>query len=74
MDKARYMHAACPFFRCQDAISIGCEAPFEGPVLTLRFARGSDKDLQFGIFCTSQYRRCEIYRCIMMNRYPEQCE
>lgn len=52
-------------------VCINCEAPFDGPVLTLRFPTRQDKDRQRGIFCENQYKRCEIYRCIMMNRYPE---
>lgn len=52
-------------------VCINCEAPFDGPVLTLRFPTRQDKDQQRGIFCENQYKRCEIYRCIMMNRYPE---
>ena len=62
----------CPFYRNQDKLNIGCEAPFEGPTLQLRFQNQSEKDRQRGIFCENQYKRCEIYRCIMANRYPEE--
>lgn len=61
----------CPFYRTQDALSVGCEGPFEGSVISLRFMNVPDKVQQTNIYCKENYKRCEIYRCIMMNRYPE---
>jgi len=61
----------CPFYRTQDGLSIGCEGPFEGAMLSLRFTNVPDKLQQKEIFCENNFKRCEIYRCIMMNRYPE---
>lgn len=61
----------CPFFRTQDTVTIGCEAPFEGPVINLRFPTRQDKDRQRTVFCENWYKRCEIYRSVMANRYPE---
>lgn len=40
-------------------------------MLSLRFLRVADKIQQKEIFCEDAYKRCEIYRCVMMNRYPE---
>lgn len=64
----------CPFFRTQDKLCIGCEAPFDGPVLTLRFGEWAEKEKQVRIFCENCYKRCEIYRCVMANKYPEGTE
>lgn len=64
----------CPFFRTQDKLSIGCEGPFEGALLTLRFLSVDDRQRQNQIFCENAYKRCELYRCIMQNRYPERYE
>ena len=61
----------CPFYRTQDPLSVGCEGPFEGSMITLRFLNVPDKVQQTDIFCKGCFKRCEIYRCIMMNRYPE---
>ena len=61
----------CPFYRTQDGLSIGCEGPFEGAMLTLRFLNVPDKAMQKEVFCEENYKRCEIYRCVMANRYPE---
>lgn len=61
----------CPFYRTQDPLSVGCEGPFEGSMISLRFMNVPDKVQQTDIFCKENYKRCEIYRCIMMNRYPE---
>lgn len=61
----------CPFFRTQDRLSVGCEAPFDGPVLTLYFPTRAEKEKQTRIFCEDCYTRCEIYRCVMANKYPE---
>ena len=40
-------------------------------MITLRFMYVPDKLMQRDVFCQGYYKRCEIYRCIMMNRYPE---
>lgn len=64
----------CPFFRSQDRLTIGCEAPFDGPVINLRFKNGAEKEQQRSIFCEEHYKRCEIYRCVMANKYPEKDE
>ena len=40
-------------------------------MISLRFMNVPDKVQQKEIFCEDAYKRCEIYRCIMMNRYPE---
>lgn len=61
----------CPFYRNQDKLNIGCEAPFEGPYLQLRFPNQKEKDRQREIFCECHYKRCEIYRCVLANRYPD---
>lgn len=63
----------CPFYRTQgaDGLSIGCEGPFEGAMLSLRFMKVAEKIQQKEIFCEAAYKRCEIYRCVMANRYPE---
>jgi len=61
----------CPFFRFDDAMKIGCEGPFEGVSLTLSFASKKEKEVQCDVFCEKAYCRCEIYRCIMANKYPE---
>lgn len=64
----------CPFFWSQDRLTIGCEAPFDGPVINLRFKNGAEKEQQRSIFCEEHYKRCEIYRCVMANKYPEKDE
>lgn len=61
----------CPFFRCQDRDSVGCEAPFDGATLRMCFAEREDKEKQVSVFCEDLYKRCEIYRCVMANKYPE---
>jgi len=61
----------CPFYRTEDPLSIGCEGPFEGSMFSIRFMNVPDKLQQREIFCEAAYKRCEVYRCIMMNRYPE---
>lgn len=64
----------CPFFKGQDTVNITCEAPFDGPVLRLSFVTKEEKSRQRSIFCECSYKRCEIYRCIMQNKYPEREE
>ena len=40
-------------------------------MLALRFMDVPSKALQKEVFCEENYKRCEIYRCVMANRYPE---
>ena len=66
------MQIRCPFYRFDDEQRIGCEAPFDGATVTLRFTGKRGKEMQRDIFCAEHFKRCEIYRCIMANKYPEE--
>lgn len=63
--------ALCPFYKTQGAVTVVCEAPFDGAVLSIRFESAETRKIQLGIFCQAQYKRCEIYRMIMHDKYPE---
>lgn len=47
-----------------------CEGAFDGANIRLQFGRKEEMQKQMRIFCSDQYKRCEIYRCIMDNKYP----
>lgn len=66
--------ALCPFYKTQGAVTVVCEAPFDGAVLSIRFESAEARKLQLNIFCQSQFKRCEIYRMIMRDKYPEREE
>jgi predicted metal-binding transcription factor (methanogenesis marker protein 9) len=40
--------------------------------LALTFRRRSDYDTQLGVFCCEHYKKCEIYRMLMENKYDEE--
>ncbi len=60
----------CPFYRVAGGMFVDCEGPFDGANIRLQFGLKVDKRKQLKIFCCDQYKRCEIYRCIMENKYP----
>lgn len=64
----------CPFYRSGGGRFVDCEGPFDGANVRLQFGRQEDKKKQMRIFCYNQYKRCEIYRCILENKYPDKRE
>jgi predicted metal-binding transcription factor (methanogenesis marker protein 9) len=40
--------------------------------LALTFRRRNDYDTQLGVFCCEHYKKCEIYRMLMENKYDEE--
>lgn len=63
---------ACPFYRAGGALYLDCEGAFEGANIRLQFRDKPERQKQMRIFCSDQYKRCEIYRCIIANKYPEE--
>lgn len=62
----------CPFWKGQDPMVIKCESPIDDTTInSTRFLLAADQRRQREIFCEHYYKRCEIYRSIMQNRYPE---
>ena len=66
--------AQCPFF-CSDVMSkrrINCEGIVDRSTLALTFQRKKDYDTQLSVFCCNHYKKCEIYRMLMENKYDEE--
>lgn len=64
-------YTQCPFFKGHGAVEIRCEGPFDGVNVRLMFENKAEKTKQKEIFCHEAYKRCEVYRCVMSNKYPE---
>lgn len=61
----------CPFFKAAGPRELRCESPIENVNIRLIFPSLKDYDLQRCVFCENMYKRCEIYRSVMYNRYNE---
>lgn len=66
--------AQCPFF-CSDQFKqkrIICEGIVDKSTLALTFQRKRDYEKQLCVFCCEHYKKCEIYRMLMENKYDEE--
>jgi hypothetical protein len=66
--------ALCPFYKSDDEQKkrIICEGIVDKSTLALTFRRRNDYDTQLGVFCCEHYKKCEIYRMLMENKYDEE--
>ena len=62
----------CPFFRYDDGRRrIICEGVIEETSLSMLFLRQEDYDIQLRVFCCEHYKKCELYRMLMENKYED---
>ncbi len=62
----------CPFFRFDDGrFRITCEGIVDDSSTALIFHRKADYETQMRVFCCEHYKKCEIYRMLMENKYEE---
>lgn len=67
--------AQCPFYKFDEALQqrrIVCEGIVDDSTLELRFNRIKDYRTQLEVFCCEHYKRCEIYRMLMVSKYDEE--
>ena len=66
--------AQCPFFRSDVSKQrrIICEGIVDRSTLALQFERKKDYDMQLRVFCCEHYRKCEIFRMLMADKYDEE--
>ena len=64
-------NAKCPFCKYDDhqAKRIVCEGIVDKSWLALNYHHKKDYDTQMNVFCCEHYRKCEIYRMLMENKY-----
>lgn len=62
----------CPFFLAHSAHEIHCEAFVDDARLINRYQRACDKKRQLRIFCSENFKSCEIYRALMRDKYGEE--
>lgn len=64
----------CPFYRSDDGQKrrIICEGIVDRSTLALTFRQRSDYETQLGVFCCEHYKKCEIYRMLMENKYADE--
>lgn len=64
----------CPFYRSDDGQKrrIICEGIVPESTLALTFRQRVAYEKQLGVFCCEHYKKCEIYRMLMENKYDEE--
>ena len=67
-------YSQCPFYKYDDsqAKRIVCEGVIDESWLALNYHRKKDYDTQLSVFCCEYYKKCEIYRMLMENKYDEE--
>lgn len=66
--------AQCPFFKFDEVKKkrIVCEGIVDESSLALIYFRRKDYEKQLSVFCCEHYKKCEIYRMLMENKYDEE--
>ena len=66
--------AKCPFFNSDVGKQkrIICEGIVDKSTLALTFSRKKDYATQLGVFCCEHFKKCEIYRMLMENKYDDE--
>ena len=66
--------AQCPFYKSDDGNKkwILCEGIVDKSTLALTFNRKKDYETQLNVFCCEYYKKCEIYRMLMVSKYDEE--
>lgn len=64
----------CPLWKWRQGNKISCEGPVEATVIHWIWSTPREAGEQEMIFCRKHYERCEIYRCVMNNRYCDKDE
>lgn len=63
----------CPFYRSDDGMQkIVCEGIVDDSTITLRFKYKADFNKQTCAYCCEHYRKCEIYRTLVRDKYGEE--
>lgn len=67
------LHARCPFYRSDDGKQkIICEGIVDDSTITLRYKFKADFDKQTIAFCCQHYKKCEIYRMLVRDKYGDE--
>ena len=62
----------CPFYKYDDGWRrITCEGVMDDTSLAMIFHRREDYNIQLSVFCCEHYKKCELYRMLMENKYEE---
>lgn len=64
--------AKCPFFGSHNANTIVCEGLFPDSSDHIIFRRNDDKKIQYAVFCSCHYQKCERYQAIMKGYQDEE--
>ncbi len=69
----RQADVQCPFYQYDDGRRrITCEGIIDKGTLTLNFRTIKDYETQIDNFCCVYYKKCEIYRMLMENKYDDE--
>jgi hypothetical protein len=63
----------CPFFQNDDGRRrINCEGITDQSITAVIFRTRGGYGTQIRVFCCENYKKCEIYRMLMANKYDEE--
>lgn len=64
----------CPFYKFDDHQKrrIACEGIVDESTLALTYRHKKDYDTQLDVFCCEHYKKCEIYRMLMEEKYNDE--
>lgn len=67
------VHVRCPFYLRDDAKNrrISCEGVVDRSVISITYRRRDDYLQQIDTYCCKHYKKCEVYRMLMDNKYKE---
>lgn len=66
-------YVQCPFYKHDDGRQrITCEGLVDRSSISLSYQRMRDYKTQFDVFCCEHYKKCEIYRTLMVAKYDEE--
>ena len=63
----------CPFYKHDDGWRrITCEGLVDRSSVSLSYQNTRDYAIQFDSFCCEHYKKCEVYRMLMVSKYDEE--
>lgn len=68
------INIGCPFYRSMERETsrkyrVSCEGPSERGTMSMEMFSLADLDTQVRVFCCENWKKCEVYRLLMTEKY-----
>lgn len=73
-DSGTFRDIKCPFFDNHAATMIRCEGIMDDCMHIMAFKDAEGKRFFMRTYCMDHYAKCEYYRMLMQEKYPEDTE